>query len=188
MPREPEYDDEGNLLDDEDFVDWGKVDVRSRASHGLSVDHPLGDASRWGGYVEQTIVPPIAAQSNTIVRAQTLDMYPRTWTALGTLKAPDELWALEDLEWLPLLELRMGIGQNTVRHLVNLRNVAILQATVYQAEILGGFTTRPWFMGGGILATNINIRVINLLPADIGGTRVVTTSVQLAPLAAGTGL
>lgn len=180
------FDEEGHELDDEDFVDWSKVNVESRAGK-TNAEHPLGDALRWGGYVEQLVRPPRAERSDTIVRAQTLDAYPRTWTALGNLKAPDELWELDDSLWLPLLELRMGVGQNTLVHLVNLRQVAILDSVVYQPEIVGGYTTRPWVMGGGILATNINIRIINILTGDVAPS-LVTTSVQLAPLAAGTGL
>lgn len=180
-----------------DRVDWDRyINVESRATSGGGEQFtPLGDPSRWGSQVSQTVlfgtvdIVPGPQASGQIIRVQTVDPYSRIWQLIGSVTAPDDVWALTADEWQPVLELTMGVGQNTLIHRVDLRALVTLASPWYVAQSDGAVTTRPWIMSGGIVARAWSARVVQITGA-LGAaiTRTITTAAQTVPLAAGSGI
>ncbi len=176
--------------------DWARVGVKAPASWKA-----LGDPTRWGAKVTQ-VVPQTAGvqlvlESQQIIQAQCLDPYARQWSLIGTVLSG--LWAFPDglgpITWSSFLRVVLGVGQNQITHQINLRATVAADAPFYTVnpfKPMGAYGQEFAFVApGALVASAISIQVVNvveyLLPPLPPGD-LITTSLQIAPVAPGAGL
>lgn len=190
-----EPDDFGEMSD----PDWGRVLVPARHQTSADPSHtPLGDPTRWGAQVDQTVPAGFAASGGSLVssqinQVQCLDAYPRSWSIAGTIKALDTFWTPAPGIWVSFLEVRMGIGQNIITHRFDLLAVVAADAPFYVAEQFStppAYSIKPFIIPGAVVANSIQTRWFNnyILGADVLTPFVMNIAVQVTPFAAGTGL
>jgi hypothetical protein len=176
--------------------DWGRVGVKPPSAY-----KQLGDPTRWGAVVTQQVPLTAGVQhvlpSGQIISAQCLDPYARNWSIVGTINS--SLWVFPDgfgpVTWSCILNVVMGVGQNQIRHNINLRATVAADAPFYNDDpfVPPGLTTvtRAFVIPGALVASAMSIQVTNvvqyLIPPLPPGD-VIMTSLQIAPIAAGTGL
>lgn len=171
---------------------------------------PVGDPTRWGAQIVQLIPAPATDaqaiyQSEQFISAHTNDPYPRPWSLIGTLSAPNFMYSLPDPavgvapqidEWSATLSLTLGTGQAQIVHNLNLRAIIDADSPFYRnsnaaEEMFAtlGFRVAPFIVPGAIVANAISIRVIHTISFSAPATAFpLTTTVLLTPLAAGEGL
>jgi hypothetical protein len=170
--------------------DWDRVLVDAR-SGGAQVradkPPPLGDSTRWGANVPQTILFGSTApnrgainQSGQIIQVQCKDAYPRAWTIVGTLSAPANVWGLPNGaalgEWAAVMSVSMGIGQAQVLHNFDLRATVESDRPWYWNSNIGdevfgtvGNIVRPFIMPGALVGGSVSISIIqSLFTNDVG--------------------
>ncbi len=189
-------DPDGNPSD----VDWGHNEVHSRASDTTGKSHtPLGDPTRWGAQVSVQVAAVGLFTSPQFLRVQAKDLYAREWGLIGTVAADISLFDAAQLllgqaivvpGWIPLLNLQMGAGQNTITHRIKLAAAIALAAPFYAFELAGDVVTAPFVISGGLIGQALAVSVSHALnvAGPFSTTDKITTSAQLAPFAAGTGL
>lgn len=185
--------------------DWDRYEVHSRATDTTGKSHtPLGDPTRWGALSTVNVQPITGFQdlvAPQVLRVQCTDNYSRPWAIVGTIRAPLDLWNAGPIgpsadSWNALLVVRMGVGQNTIEHDINLRAVIEADAPFYfesesANEFLAGFRVRPFVISGGLIGNALAVTVRHVVRFSIApapADRPITTAVQLTPFNAGTGL
>lgn len=186
-------------------IPWERTIVNSRAEQRGQENHTgLGDPLRWGTSaeidvkaVENNYGVTFKYYSQMLARIMTDDPYPRNWQIVGTLDVPSD-WAtspIEDLKWLAILDLYMGVGQATIHHRVNLRaliNLAMPPAliasigTYYYPVQNGNRVSFPWILPGGVTARALQARVAVSAQAgaDPVAVGLVGVSLAVSPFAA----
>lgn len=173
-------------------ADWGKVEVHSRATAGGAFT-ALGDPRSWGRVAEQRVIgiesgPRIARTG--IIRVQCADGYSRNWQIVGEMIAPEALWQESVLLWSPNLEIYMGVGQTTVRHLLGIRQLIqqAIDSTVYSPINEGGNKSFPFVICGGLIGCAISVALVTANGLQEGTDYLTKCSLLISPYAAGTGL
>jgi hypothetical protein len=164
-----------DFRDDDDGVDWGPIEVRSRAGDNTGEGHTaLGDPTRWGSTVDTVVATNVVPVfSHQVVRVQAADAYPRNWQMTGTLDISSEMYGslTTDLQWTAYLEILQGQGQAQVLQWVNLRalmDLAVTPSLVATGESwyvpaggsAGPRVTVPWVLPGGLVANVLNVRAV----------------------------
>lgn len=110
-----EHDDQ-DLHPDMSEPDWDRFGIKP-PNHFEKV----GDPRRWGASIVTPIQDFASINTPQILSITTRDGYSRSWSVLGTLGLPLDLWgtAIADLVFIRL-EITMGVGQAQIVHLINL--------------------------------------------------------------------
>jgi len=124
-------------------------------------------------------------RSDTLIRAQCKNPYPRAWQLAGTLDASNVAWATAPGSWDQALEISMGVGQSTIVHRLSVRNLCALAlaSTAYLGISNGPREVRPFIVSGGITAAALSVRVLTGYTGIVPET--FTTNLILTPIAAG---
>ena len=172
---------------------------------------PLGDPTRWGASILQRVPftgpGPFTIVSQQIIAVACQDGYARNWSLAGTLGAPAGFWAFPESPgantWSAFATITMGVGQNSLVHNINLRACVNADAPFYGdsppstwnappfTTPAGQLRNRPFIVPGAIVANQISILITQIveytLPPLPDGDAILTT-IQIAPIMAGTGL
>lgn len=181
-------------------VDWDRylVDASTQGS-------PLGDPTRWGATSNQGILQQLGAQqlqSEQIVQVACTDRYARMWSIVGTVEASDIFWdalpqgpgSANVSSWFSVLRVRMGVGQNTILHNIDLRAIIDAQQFFYRPGSAGGESLAPgatkvwpFVIENAIVAQTVNIQVVNVLAYSVvpAAPQFIRTALQITPLAPG---
>lgn len=159
--------------------DWGRAGVTPPAQFG-----PLGDPTRWGATVVQTIPAIVLAapfqgsvvQSGQILSVQCRDPYPRAWTIAGTLSVSiEELWLAPDANfassWAAAAFVSMGVGQTQIMHTFNLRAIIEADSPYYwNSDITNPFfnatnapRTRAFIIPGAVVGNAMSMQIVQSL-------------------------
>jgi hypothetical protein len=194
-------------------ADWDRYAnaVHSRAQQNPTA--PVGDSRRWGA--RSAFTATVAANSvrafdlAQFLRVQADDVYTRSWTLIGTLRAPSAMWAFSNADpiapaapaWWASLVIIQGVGQTSVTQRIDLRALTTLTLaagyrTIYDDDIhsggaiVGGFESRPFRLVGSLVGNTVNVSVNHLIVTDanpLPASELITFA-ELSPLAAGEGL
>jgi hypothetical protein len=150
-------------------VDWVRyaAGILSRAADQVGAKWTgLGDPNRWGS--DGSVRVPLAlgqVGTEQLIRVQCIDPYSRNWQVIGNVAASVQLWNVSAANLSIGLEVVMGVGQSSVKHVFDLRAITDLAAPWYivpnaDSIVDADVITKPFVIAGGLVGTSIAARVV----------------------------
>src|SRR5262245_18174825 len=195
--------------------DWGRFGIKPPDAF-LKVGDPTRWGTTILQPVPFTSVGPHRLVTEQSIQIACRDGYARNWSIVGTVGANSNLWSFTDglgvvgagpLTWSCYISVRMGVAMNTIVHNINLRATIDADAPFYidsptaiaeappipPSAVNRQYTSRvrPFVVPGSVCANQISVQIVNIveyaLPPLPDGDAV-QVAIQLAPIAAATGL
>lgn len=163
----------------------------------------VGDPTRWGAEI-QTIIPATGLQvTQQVLAAATRDAYSRSWSMLGTLSLPPDLWNAASGITVSL-EAVMGVGQAQIAQRISLFDPTQNGGLCYAQYLPNGgpyesipshssdgavILSRSFAAIGALIGQSINIRARYSVAAIFPALPAVSTlTIIVAPYAPGSKL